>query len=1191
MKKALSLIAILCMALLVFTGCDAFVPSTDEKPCEHNWTDATCTAPKTCSECGETDGAALGHNAIEVFGQAPTCTEPGQTNFVYCDVCDKNLSEAKEIAPLGHTEETVAGKPATCTEAGKTEGKKCSVCGVTTLEQTVIEALGHKAGEDDGDVTTAVTCERCDYVFVEAKEAITLTIPTFENGAVVADKMNYAIGDTVKLTINPDWGYAQNLYINGEPLMLDWNNNVYSFVAEKDTYVLNGTFEQGLNLNPSDAARWETGNQAHGILTTYYPANNDSWWMAFKGNYNSLTVKVQNHFPIADTKDNFFVYLRVTMENGNTYNFRIGTDKGGYTAYNRAGIQNPGDASADWSHWKNLSKLDSKITAEGVEFKVERQGANTLVITVDGEVVDTYTMSGITAEDKIASVDVKHQGNKGKYVNIVFSLALGCNHTWVDATCTAPKTCSSCKITIGEKLDHTYTNYVSNNDATCTADGTKTGTCVCGEKNTIADEGSALGHTEATVAGKDATCTDTGLTEGKKCSVCGVITVEQSELPANGHTDDDKNYKCDVCEANLCTDHVEEIIEGKDATCTETGLTEGKKCSICGSIMLEQEIIPASGHKASADDGDCTTAVKCANNGCDYIFVAALEHVPAADDGDVTTAVKCTNEGCTQILVPAKEAITLTIPTFENGAVTADKKNYAIGDTVTLTIAPAGGYFQKLYINDEPLLLDWKTKVYSFVAEKDTYVIDGSFEPTLEVYAGDWGRWDNANQAHGLLSAYYPGNNDAWWFKIKGDYNSFAINAKNYRDVANSYEGGPDGGWRIALYMQLDNGNYYAFSMWIDAGQKYAYNHYGGKIAGEKDSVTTWGGAWRELAVVNPEATAALNGNGAEFKLERIDGNHIQVTFGGIVLETYEIPGVTAANKVVSVGLHHWGNKGARVDIPFALTVPTVEEEPSVPNDDVTLAIGEFANGTVTADKDSYKIGETVTLTIAPAGGYFQKLYVNGEPLMLDWKTFTYSFTATENTYEITGSFEKGLNLAPSDWSRWDDHNQAHGVLTTYYPANNDSWWMAFKGNYNSLTVKVQNHFPIADTKDNFFVYLRVTMENGNTYNFRIGTDKGGYTAYNRAGIQNPGDASADWGNWKNLSRFDGAVCGEGVDFKVERTGENILTLSVNGEVVDTYTMNGITAGDKIASIDVKYQGNQGKYITTPIVLTAPTAE
>ena len=33
--------------------------------------------------------------------------------------------------------------------------------------------------------------------------------------------------------------------------------------------------------------------------------------------------------------------------------------------------------------------------------------------------------------------------------------------------------------------------------------------------------------------------------------------------------------------------HLEEIIPNVDATCTETGLTEGKKCSVCQAILVE----------------------------------------------------------------------------------------------------------------------------------------------------------------------------------------------------------------------------------------------------------------------------------------------------------------------------------------------------------------------------------------------------------------------------------------------------------------------------------------------------------------------------------------------------------------------------------------------------------------------------
>ena len=45
----------------------------------------------------------------------------------------------------------------------------------------------------------------------------------------------------------------------------------------------------------------------------------------------------------------------------------------------------------------------------------------------------------------------------------------------------------------------------------------------------------ALGHTEKTLPGKDATCTEDGLTEGKVCTVCGETTAEQTVIPATGH--------------------------------------------------------------------------------------------------------------------------------------------------------------------------------------------------------------------------------------------------------------------------------------------------------------------------------------------------------------------------------------------------------------------------------------------------------------------------------------------------------------------------------------------------------------------------------------------------------------------------------------------------------------------------------
>lgn len=86
---------------------------------------------------------------------------------------------------------------------------------------------------------------------------------------------------------------------------------------------------------------------------------------------------------------------------------------------------------------------------------------------------------------------------------------------------------------------------------TCTTAGYTTYTCIaCGHSYTDT-EVAATGHTEVVDAAVAPTCTATGLTEGKHCSVCKEVLVAQEVVAATGHKDENGDNKCDACGISL----------------------------------------------------------------------------------------------------------------------------------------------------------------------------------------------------------------------------------------------------------------------------------------------------------------------------------------------------------------------------------------------------------------------------------------------------------------------------------------------------------------------------------------------------------------------------------------------------------------------------------------------------------------
>ncbi len=119
-----------------------------------------------------------------------------------------------------------------------------------------------------------------------------------------------------------------------------------------------------------------------------------------------------------------------------------------------------------------------------------------------------------------------------------------------------------------------------------------------------------IGHSEKIDEAVPATCDKTGLTEGRHCRICETVFAEQEIVPMSEHSyDNDDDMICNSCGSSrveVCLHTLFEIIPGKAATCTETGLTEGKKCNDCGNIFKGREIIPATGHSFdNALDENC----------------------------------------------------------------------------------------------------------------------------------------------------------------------------------------------------------------------------------------------------------------------------------------------------------------------------------------------------------------------------------------------------------------------------------------------------------------------------------------------------------------------------------------------------------------------------------------------------------
>lgn len=268
-------------------------------------------------------------------------------------------------------------------------------------------------------------------------------------------------------------------------------------------------------------------------------------------------------------------------------------------------------------------------------------------------------------------------------------------HDGQDPTCTEPgwwayETCSRCDYTTYQAIPangHKYGPLVPEKPATCTAEG-MSAYYQCADCNKLFDTNKRETTAEALkiplaahqygdfTVDKPATCTEAG-SKSRHCSRCDAKT-DETVIPATGHTNGpvttennvaatcttdgsyDEVVRCTVCKAVIkretktipATGHTPVIDAAVAPTCTQTGLTEGKHCSVCNTVLTPQTTVEKLPH--SWDDGVETKAPTCTEAGvktftCSQCNNTKTEPIPALGhkwgDWETTLPATETTEG------------------------------------------------------------------------------------------------------------------------------------------------------------------------------------------------------------------------------------------------------------------------------------------------------------------------------------------------------------------------------------------------------------------------------------------------------------------------------------------------------------------------------------------------------------------
>lgn len=729
------------------TVCD----KVDPNACGHDWAPATCTAPSKCRLCGETTGTTAEHTWVDA-----TCAAPKT-----CSVCKATDGTALEHASIV----TIPGKDASCTETGLTEGKKCTDCDTVLVAQDEIPVIDHTyvdgkctgCGQDKPTSTQATIsfadkAQRTSYSDGEQvweQNGITVTNVKASSNTNVGDYANparfyqgsnvtIAYPGMTKIEIDCNHSYIETKHVEGwqhtaAGVTVTIANKIVTieFTAPVNSYTITGLSKQARAMS----------------ITVYGSGSGESGGETECSHSYTSAVTTQPTCTAPGVK----TYTCTREGCGHSYTESIPATDHNYvdgvcTVCQAIETEYVTEVSADFTYKLGLYSTDKNNTyyftgtmngfygatstdyAKGINVYVEETTGGYYLYFIDGSnfkqyinLVTSGTHRNFTFGETAISVFVWDTELNALYTTVKDEICyMGTYGGYVTMG-----VLQSSKLGDG---DYIARLYVMGGDVE-----------ICTHINTTV------------LPGKDATCTETGLTEGSKCVDCNRVLVAQTRIPAKGHIYE--NGKCSVC-GEAQHHYIATVVS--EPTCEATGVTL-YACDDCPESYTV--ITKATGHKLA--DGICTVCGKVfAEDGSSVTVTDDAVEVVLSDkalsgEGDVValpipeitvssseTATAVTidvssgkTDAAVKVEIPVAEVTegTVVVIVHEDGteevlkkaAVTENGLAFEVEDKVTVKVVDNTKEFEDVNAGD------WSSKAIDFATSREILggAEDGKFAP------------------------------------------------------------------------------------------------------------------------------------------------------------------------------------------------------------------------------------------------------------------------------------------------------------------------------------------------------------------------------------------------------------------------------------------------------------------------------